>query len=682
MSKNAFRPDFLDLVFSLKTFAAAILALFIAFCFDLQTPAWALTTVYIVANPLSGASTSKAVYRLIGTTVGGTASVVIVPNLVNSPELLTLAIAVWVGFCLALSLLDRSPRSYSYMLAGYTAAMTSLPLVDSPGEVFTYTTSRVVEISIAIICAAVINRVIFPRHAGPVLLVRVDRWLDDVSLLIADAFSGRAQQVGSVGLWRKLGIDAADIRLFTTHVAYDTSEHRAAVGWSRSLQARMVTMLPIISGIADVKAAMARRGVEPSETMLAMTAQLSASIRSKELVNLHETMTACRQTDDDCMQGWENLLLQNLTVRLDELAEVWDDCIRLRNQIALGNTTGALPRRTKQHRDLVHVDLGMAVFSGISAALAIIVGSFAWIATGWSSGAGMPLIAGILMSFFATQDNPTPVVRKFLKFSLCAMALSFVFVFAIMPMIATFEELAFGLAFLFVPLGLLIAKPATFLPGMVISTSIPSMLTLQARPVLDLATFLNTNLATILGTILAIYIASLVRAVETEWSATRVLRLAWADISHIARRPRPNAFEPLMHRMLDRFAVLAPRMAALPPESRVHGADILKDTRVGINAITLQRCKTDLVVPVRGAVDDVLGRLAEYYQTKRRVSDTHPSLPLLHAIDDCLRALRKAVSSVEVDRIRVAVVSLRYSLFPYADGWHYGEPIYLHQAAE
>jgi uncharacterized membrane protein YccC len=37
--------------------------------------------------------------------------------------LLSLALACWVGLCLYVSLLDRTPRSYVFMLAGYTAGL-------------------------------------------------------------------------------------------------------------------------------------------------------------------------------------------------------------------------------------------------------------------------------------------------------------------------------------------------------------------------------------------------------------------------------------------------------------------------------------------------------------------------------------------------------------------------------
>ena len=54
------RPHWLDdetvlaTVFALKTFAASVLALYIAFWAGLDTPRWAFLTVYVVSQPDSG----------------------------------------------------------------------------------------------------------------------------------------------------------------------------------------------------------------------------------------------------------------------------------------------------------------------------------------------------------------------------------------------------------------------------------------------------------------------------------------------------------------------------------------------------------------------------------------------------------------------------------------------------
>src|SRR5271170_6596159 len=150
-----------------------MLALYIAFAIGLDRPYWAMTTVYITAHPLTGMMHSKAVYRLIGTLVGAIAIIVLVPNLVNAPELLCLALALWIGVCLYLGLLDRSPRSYLFLLAGYTTALVGFPAVATPDQVWNIAHARVEEIWLGIICATVIGSVVFPRALGPVLGARI-----------------------------------------------------------------------------------------------------------------------------------------------------------------------------------------------------------------------------------------------------------------------------------------------------------------------------------------------------------------------------------------------------------------------------------------------------------------------------------------------------------------------------
>ena len=141
---DAIGPE--EVLFSVKAFIAAMLALWIALALGLKNPYWATSTVYIVAQPLASAVTSKALYRTLGTITGAIATVVLVPNLADAPELLTLAMALWLTVCVFVSLLDRTPRSYVFVLAGYTAAIIGFPSVMHPDAVFDTAIARVEEI--------------------------------------------------------------------------------------------------------------------------------------------------------------------------------------------------------------------------------------------------------------------------------------------------------------------------------------------------------------------------------------------------------------------------------------------------------------------------------------------------------------------------------------------------------
>ena len=64
-----------QILFSLKAFAAAMLALYVAYSLNLERPYWAMTTVYVVSQPFTGAIRSKGVFRLGGTITGAAAGV-------------------------------------------------------------------------------------------------------------------------------------------------------------------------------------------------------------------------------------------------------------------------------------------------------------------------------------------------------------------------------------------------------------------------------------------------------------------------------------------------------------------------------------------------------------------------------------------------------------------------------
>ena len=103
-------PSSRDWIYSVKTFAASMLALYLALKFELPRPYWAMASVYIASNPFVGATTSKALYRALGTMLGAAGAVALLPPLVQTPILFSLAIAVWMGVMLYLAISDRTAR--------------------------------------------------------------------------------------------------------------------------------------------------------------------------------------------------------------------------------------------------------------------------------------------------------------------------------------------------------------------------------------------------------------------------------------------------------------------------------------------------------------------------------------------------------------------------------------------
>ncbi|MGA5989221.1 FUSC family protein, partial [Escherichia coli] len=83
-------------------------------------------------------------------------ALLLTPPLINTPWLFSVVLALWVGFALYISLLDRTPRSYVFMLAGYSTAMivcNAIGYIDSY-NIFDLALARVLEISIGVIAHA------------------------------------------------------------------------------------------------------------------------------------------------------------------------------------------------------------------------------------------------------------------------------------------------------------------------------------------------------------------------------------------------------------------------------------------------------------------------------------------------------------------------------------------------
>src|SRR3954453_22307304 len=135
-------------IFAAKTTASGLLALLIAFTFDLDQPKWALLTVFIVAQPQSGLVLAKSFYRMIGTVVGAVGALVLVSLFDQERVLFLGTLAIWIGLCTFASVRARNFTAYGFVLSGYTAAIVGITGTLDPGNTFFIAVARVTEISI------------------------------------------------------------------------------------------------------------------------------------------------------------------------------------------------------------------------------------------------------------------------------------------------------------------------------------------------------------------------------------------------------------------------------------------------------------------------------------------------------------------------------------------------------
>src|SRR6201993_1970174 len=321
MSGIGVRP----IIFSVNCYIATIITMFVAFGLALKSRGWAMTTVFLTVWPLSGAMRAKAVYRAIGTFVGAAAMVAIIPNLVDAPELTTLAIMLWVALCAFIAQLDRTPRSYMFVLSGYTAALIGFPSVLAPATVFDTAVSRVEEITLGVVCAAIVHSLVFPKSAFSAFEQRLRRAIGDTRRWLGDGLNQQATPEAEMER-RRMAADISELYLLGTSLRFDTAPHRPDIGNIRAFARQIVALLPLVSAIEDRLTLLRRIGPLDARLSRAL-AGVSDWLKPKagdrlRAAELKEACVAATPTVGS-QSSWADLVTVNLTVRLIELIDSW-----------------------------------------------------------------------------------------------------------------------------------------------------------------------------------------------------------------------------------------------------------------------------------------------------------------------------------------------------------------------
>lgn len=677
-------PNVRETIFSLKSYLSAIMALYLAYSMGLPRPFWAMTTAYVVAQPWSGAVRSKALYRLVGTFFGSAATVYMVPRLSNSPVVMTGAMVLWVGACLYMSVLDRTPRSYLFMLAGYTAAMIGFPSVTDPSLVFDTALARVEEISLGIVCATLVHSIVLPRGLAPALTLQLDKAVRDARNWMHDTLSGQNAEQRDRDR-RVLANDITQLRLLSTHVPFDTSNLRWTSGAVRAMQDQISALTPAVSAVEDRLRALQANDQPLPEPVSALLNDISEWINAGAQAS-HETAVQLRAAVTrltpaiDSHSTWRDALLASLMTRLRELIDTYDECLALRREIRAGLEGAPLrtPMRTQRsNRDpnaALHRDHGMALLSALAAGVAISVCCAFWIGTAWSNGATAALMAAIFSCFFASQDNPVPGIMQFLTYTVYSIPLSALYLLGIMPAIHSFEMLALAMLPTAFVLGIFIARPASAGKAMAMLFGFLGTMALQDTNTADVVSFIDTQVAQCMGVATAAIIAAIFRTVSADWSARRIQAANWKELATLASSPRAPSRHTYTARMLDRIGLLQPRLALAQRPDDLVAADALKDLRVGRDITELQRARRHLPM-AEPTIQPVLNSLAHFFRARSswRIGEKTPEF--LAQIDRALSSVAATPQGLAArDRAVVALVGIRRAFFPDAPDYQPAHP--------
>ncbi|WP_248805376.1 FUSC family protein [Pseudomonas sp. MWU13-2100] len=663
-------PPARDWFYGVRTFAASMIALYIAMLMELPRPYWAMATVYIVSSPFVGPTSSKALYRAVGTFLGASAAVLFVPLFVQTPYLLVVAIALWTGILLFLSLHLRTANSYALMLAGYTMPMIALPVVDNPLGVFDVAVSRTEEIFLGIAVAAVVGSMFWPRRLAPVFIDAAGKWFGDASTYSL-RFLSRNVQADEVSTLRSAMVATFNsLELMIGQLPHEGARPQT-VRNTKELRGRMIHLLPVVDALDDALYALERRTPElvaRFAPLLVATREWLESTTQQVPVERWQALRAeieSLQPSPVELDDRRQLLFSNALYRLGEWIDLWQDLRSLQYAIRCESQDNwrAVYRHWRLGRLTPFLDRGLMLYSAGSTVLAIIVASLLWILLGWTDGASAVILAAVACSFFAAMDDPAPQIYRFFFWTAMSVIFASLYLFVVLPNLHDFPMLVLAFAVPFICVGTLTVQPRFYLGTLLTIVNTSSFISIQGAYDADFLNFTNSNLAGPVGLLFAFVWTLVARPFGAELAAKRLTRFSWHDIVGLTEPATLAEHRHLGAQMLDRLMQHLPRLAMTGQDT---GA-ALRELRVALNLLDLLAYTPRVPGVANVLLKQVVEEVGEYFRACLKTRERLPApAPLLMTLDRTRRALSSQGLDDGETRLHLlhALSGLRLALLP------------------
>ncbi|MDX8239241.1 FUSC family protein [Acinetobacter pittii] len=671
----AFRPSRLDLIFALKTFIAGMLALFVSFELDLINPMWSIGTVLIIANPYSGMVSSKCVYRVVGTIGGAVIALTLTPHLINTPWIFTVVLSLWVGFALYVSLLDRTPRSYAFMLAGYSTAMivfNAITYIDQY-NIFDIALARVIEISIGVISSAVVSATILPMHIGSAIKQRVIKTLKDTENLFANLLTTDSQQ-NNTQLLAAITRDTTDIHALAVHLSYEKGELH---GMTKPLQEMLHQISMVVANLVAlserIKQLQELRFIEShAEKLQQLSAHVVQFLEQKDLIVDENILQLPDEFESDFAS-----LMESASTHQQVLVAAMKMDVRhfisnvlavkvLWQRIQQGNKeipANITPMTTKYPS--LHRDHGVAIRGGISAVLITFIVTGVWIVSGWKAGFMMAQMGAVTACILTALDNPVPVLRIFIWGSIASAVLVFVYAFGIFPHVTTFWELGLVLLPMFLFAVSMMANQMLMPVGMVLGINTMMGLNLHNAYSMDAVSYLDSSFAMILGVLVSLIVIDVVRAMSPDTSASRILALHYRAMRQAIYLPYGLDFKVHLRSMLDRIGILNSKMVQSNEiKTSIQQALIESSSIVDLSRLQELANQFPQTSELTQHIGDLQQNLDELFRAKE--NDRNDTTALVEKIYRALFELKQLASNVEDmtmrQRLLISLNNIAYSM--------------------
>ncbi|NIF00354.1 FUSC family protein [Pantoea sp. Acro-805] len=668
-SKNA-------VYFAVKTCLAAFLALYISLELNLDKPAWAVTTVFIASQLYSASTISKSLFRMLGTLLGGVFIFFVFPLTVEHPLLFSLCISLWVSVCLYLSLHDRTPKSYVFMLAGYSAAIMGFPEVMTPMSITNTVLSRIEEIAVGTLCSSLVHALLFPVSMRSLLEQSVSQWYLNARKLCHDLLSGIPSDKSPERdeILTRMATNPQQVEILITHCVYEGDAARRLIRLVSVQYQHLSYLIPTLTAIEMRLQRISAQQIPFPDNVAVVFRLFLHWLNDGETVGetsgIQLELSRCQS---DINAAWRNgelsiehcLLFTGLLERMADfvrIAGAYQSVGGLVSDLS-GDTTPARGKRT--HR---FYDKGMIRLSALTAFCAVFGSCLLWIGTGWHDGASAPVMAAILSSLFVSMDTPLTSMKLFVRGVIVAIVISVIYVALLIPQATSFEALMICLAPGLLLLGLMIARPSTNMIGISVAIQIPGFIGLGHHLKPDLVLLINNAIASLTGVLFAVVATVLMRNKRPSWTARRAVRQGLRELLRFIKELERNGSSLLGRQrfislMLDKVNVVLPRLR-LDPQPDMAGM-LLAEVWMGVNSFDYYARHKTLLAKYQLDSGQMFHELSLFLKRRLKSLQAPPHQDLLDELDLLMLLLERLAK--QDDNLLTPLFhlySIRLYLFP------------------
>ncbi len=332
--------------------------------------------------------------------------------------------------------------------------------------------------------------------------------------------------------------DSLALNALREHAVFDTPALRNAQAWMFELQRRMQGLMAILVSIEDRLTMLRRDRPDLLAPQVQLLARVAAYIdqgfdtppeQRIDRSALIAAIDAITPSDQMVINDRDMLVFATLTARLKDLIRYWNQCRKFRKYIAEGRGApiNAVPLA-------LHSDHLMAMLGGAAAAIAVLVCNSFWVLSGWSSGSGAVIQAGVVCAIFAASDDPAALAMKFQTGTVIGVVIAGLYVLVLMSGIIGVPLLIGCLALFYLPIGVMLAMPRLTFIALPILLGFTTALGLQNSYKMGFDDFLNSSIAMILGIAAAIFILRIFRTFAGDWAVNRLIDAIRRDLARTA----------------------------------------------------------------------------------------------------------------------------------------------------